>query len=125
MTLKTMPTVANGETDSAEPPPAVLFDTGNPCIKLCRFDAAGECLGCRRTRTEVKAWKRLPDAAKAAINARIRALGVSGVPRGKKKDGAKRLRKLARKIAKLEAKLSALRAERDALSQGGSGRPVL
>ncbi|AWK85811.1 DUF1289 domain-containing protein [Azospirillum thermophilum] len=96
-------------------------DTRNPCIKLCRFDAAGTCLGCRRTRAEVKGWKRLPEDVRAAINDRIRTAGVTGPPQRKRKDEAKRLRKLARKIAKLEAKLTALRAERDGLEATRAG----
>lgn len=90
-------------------------DTRNPCIKVCRFDSAGLCLGCLRTRGEVKRWKNLPDETKAAINQRLRALGGgASVVRGKK--AAKRLRKLDRKISKLEAKLGALRAERAGLA---------
>lgn len=89
-------------------------DTRNPCIKVCRFDAAGRCLGCLRTRTEVKHWKRLPDATKAAINERVRALGLGSKKAGNKKAG-KRLKTLDKKIGKLEAKLRALRAERAGL----------
>ncbi|MBP2291271.1 DUF1289 domain-containing protein [Azospirillum rugosum] len=86
-------------------------DTRNPCIKVCRFDSAGTCLGCLRTRSEVKHWKRFSDEAKAAINGRLRALGVDD-PRAGRKKTAKRLKKLDKKIRKLEAKLGALRAER-------------
>jgi len=95
-------------------------DTRNPCDGTCRFDAAGECLGCHRTKPEVKGWKRLSDAAKAAINQRLRTRDAATKP------GAKRLRKLDKKIAKLEAKLGALRAEREALAgpppDGRAGR---
>ena len=102
------------------------FDTRNPCIKVCRFDEAGQCIACLRTRTEVKQWKRLPDATKAAINERLRAQGgVVKLKTGKKKAGekkaAKRLKKLDKKIRKLEAKLDALRAERFGLA----GAPLL
>jgi Predicted Fe-S protein len=97
------------------------LDTRNPCIKVCRFDAAGQCIACLRTRAEAKQWKRLPDATKAAINERLRAQGgVVKLKTGKKK-AAKRLKKLDRKIRKLEAKLDALRAERSGLA----GRPLL
>lgn len=89
------------------------FDTRNPCIGLCRFDRNGACLGCLRTKAEVKGWKGLPDEAKAAINRRVRAEPVAVTPR-------KRLRKLDKKIRKLETRLDALRAEREALD---SARP--
>ncbi|CAO3380816.1 DUF1289 domain-containing protein [Azospirillum argentinense] len=85
-------------------------DTRNPCTKLCRFDAADRCMGCFRTRAEVKHWKRLPDATKTAINARIVARGGTV----SKKDG-KRAKKLDKKIRKLEAKLATLRARRSDL----------
>ncbi|KAA0680008.1 DUF1289 domain-containing protein [Roseomonas genomospecies 6] len=87
------------------------MDTRNPCTKLCRYDAADRCLGCFRTRAEVKHWKRLPDETKAAINARIAARGGTV----SKKDG-KRAKKLDKKIRKLEAKLAALRARRSDLA---------
>lgn len=85
-------------------------DTKNPCIGRCRFDTDGECLGCHRTKLEVKGWKRLPDTAKAAINQRIGASDTTA------KSRSKRLRKLDKKIGKLEAKLGALRTERAALA---------
>ncbi|WP_377805266.1 DUF1289 domain-containing protein [Azospirillum sp. A29] len=97
------------------------IDSGNPCIGLCRFGGDGNCLGCHRTKAEVKGWKRLSDAAKAAVNARIGANARQGSEAGsaEEKTPRKRLRKLDRKISKLEAKLALLRAERDRLS----GRP--
>ncbi|QCG91125.1 DUF1289 domain-containing protein [Azospirillum sp. TSH100] len=89
-------------------------DTRDPCIGLCRFGGDGTCRGCHRTKAEVKGWKRLGDAAKAAINARIGAgirQGVQAAP-AEGKAPRKRLRKLDKKIGKLEAKLALLRAER-------------
>lgn len=92
-------------------------DTRNPCIGLCRFGGQGACLGCHRSKAEVKGWKRLSDATKAAINERIRQ-GTQPMPAAalEGKRSRKRLRKLDRKIGKLEAKLAALRAERDAMA---------
>ena len=98
---------------------AVAKDTRNPCIGLCRFGGQGACLGCHRTKAEVKGWKRLSDAAKAAINERIRQGTQAVAATATATDGKaprKRLRKLDRKIGKLEAKLAALRAERDAMA---------
>lgn len=93
-------------------------DSGNPCIGLCRFGGSGACLGCHRTRAEVKGWKRLGDAAKAAINDRIRQGMQGGTAEGKAP--RRRLRKLDRKIGKLEAKLTALRTERERVADSGS-----
>lgn len=100
---------------------AAAKDSRNPCIGLCRFGGQGACLGCHRTKAEVKGWKRLSDAAKAAINERIRERIRQGTPQvpvaaADGKAPRKRLRKLDRKIGKLEAKLAALRAERDAMA---------
>jgi predicted Fe-S protein YdhL (DUF1289 family) len=97
---------------------AAAKDTRNPCIGLCRFGGQGACLGCHRTKAEVKGWKKLSDAAKAAINERIRQ-GMQAVTAADGKAPRKRLRKLDRKIGKLEAKLAALRAERDAMAGAG------
>ncbi|HYF89035.1 DUF1289 domain-containing protein [Azospirillum sp.] len=94
---------------------AAAKDTRNPCIGLCRFGGQGACLGCHRTKAEVKGWKKLSDAAKAAINERIRQGMQAVAATAEGKAPRKRLRKLDRKIDKLEAKLAALRAERDAM----------
>lgn len=95
------------------------MDSGNPCIGLCRFGGDGNCLGCHRTKAEVKGWKRLSSAAKAAINARIGTNSRQGIEAGSAEGKAprKRLRKLDRKIGKLEAKLALLRAERDRVAR--------
>jgi len=99
------------------------MDSRNPCIGLCRFGGDGNCLGCHRTKAEVKGWKRLSDSAKAAINARIAANSRQDSEAGAAEGKAprKRLRKLDRKIGKLEAKLALLRVERERMS-GSHGR---
>ncbi|MGQ9370655.1 DUF1289 domain-containing protein [Azospirillum sp. ST 5-10] len=73
-------------------------DTSNPCTGVCTFDAVGLCRGCRRSRAEVRSWKRMDDGTKAAINRRCT---------------------LDRKIAKLEAKLLKLRGKRAGLAEPG------
>ncbi len=95
--------------------------TDNPCIGLCRFGGDGACLGCHRTKAEVKGWKRLSNAAKAAINDRIAKGGRLAVQAdsAEGKTPRKRLRKLDRKIDKLESKLAALRAERERVAGAG------
>ncbi|WP_247894441.1 DUF1289 domain-containing protein [Azospirillum sp. B510] len=98
-------------------------DSRNPCIGLCRFAANGACLGCHRTKAEVKGWKRLSDAAKAAVNRRLRqtlAQENGQVIQSEQGEAPpKRLRKLDRKIGKLEAKLALLRTERDRMARPG------
>lgn len=96
-------------------------DTGNPCIGLCRFGGDGACLGCHRSKAEVKGWKRLSDTAKAAINERIRQGVEAGSVEGKAP--RKRLRKLDRKICKLESKLALLRTERERVADSGGQTP--
>ncbi len=32
-----------------------------PCIGVCRLDAQGLCVGCRRTGAEIAAWRDMPD----------------------------------------------------------------
>lgn len=89
-------------------------DTGNPCVKLCKFDDVGLCRGCYRTRMEVRHWKRLSDNARAAILARVTPL-MERIRAGS--STPKRARKLDRKIRKLEKKLEKLRLERSGIAQ--------
>ena len=86
-------------------PDTMPKDHADPCIKVCRFDAAGVCLGCHRTKGEVRGWKRLDKAQRAEINRRVRPLMAlpPALP-------PKHRRKLEKKVARLEGKLAALRA---------------
>nr|WP_281431224.1 DUF1289 domain-containing protein [Burkholderia pseudomallei] len=44
----------------------------SPCTNVCRIDArTGWCEGCRRTRDEIAAWRKLDDDAKRTVLARI------------------------------------------------------
>ena len=58
----------------------------NPCIKICQFDA-DICVGCGRSKREIKAWKKLDKEDKRTVLAeaalRLLALGTTG--RRKKK----------------------------------------
>ncbi|MCY1273765.1 hypothetical protein D3C76_1026730 [compost metagenome] len=38
----------------------------SPCIKVCEFDA-GVCLGCGRTREEIRGWKKLDALGQQAV----------------------------------------------------------
>ena len=52
----------------------ILFDTTvpSPCISVCQMeDAAGLCLGCRRTVDEIRDWIIMTPEEKRAVLARI------------------------------------------------------
>lgn len=62
-------------------PPRRVFDS--PCKSVCRIDERfGWCVGCRRTRGEIKAWSTASDAEKRDILARLpeRAAREVGAP---------------------------------------------
>ncbi|HYH19928.1 MAG TPA: DUF1289 domain-containing protein [Azospirillum sp.] len=43
-------------------------DVPSPCVRLCTLDPATDaCVGCLRTRGEIKAWRGLEPAAKRAL----------------------------------------------------------
>ncbi|MBP0444243.1 DUF1289 domain-containing protein [Roseomonas sp. SSH11] len=42
----------------------------SPCVKLCRLDGNGMCLGCFRSIDEIAAWPSADDAMRRAILAR-------------------------------------------------------
>lgn len=45
-----------------------------PCIRVCKFDPVSElCLGCHRSRLEVRHWFRLPPDEKRAVLAALPA----------------------------------------------------
>jgi predicted Fe-S protein YdhL (DUF1289 family) len=39
----------------------------SPCIDICRLDAQGLCVGCRRTLGEIAEWSRASDARRLEI----------------------------------------------------------
>jgi hypothetical protein len=39
----------------------------SPCIDVCRLDARGLCIGCRRTIEEISEWSRASDARRLEI----------------------------------------------------------
>lgn len=53
----------------------------SPCIKVCEFEK-GICLGCGRSREEIKGWKRLDKGERLALLAeadmRLLALEATG-----------------------------------------------
>ena len=56
----------------------------NPCIKICRFDA-DICVGCGRSKREIKAWKKLDKAERLSLlaEADIRLLALEATGRRK------------------------------------------
>lgn len=51
-------------------PPLKVFDS--PCKSVCRMDDRfGWCVGCRRTRAEIKAWSTASPAEKQTILDRL------------------------------------------------------
>ena len=50
-----------------EQPPAT------PCVKVCKFAEGGaHCLGCRRTRAEIKEWGQLSEAERRRLEQDLR-----------------------------------------------------
>lgn len=39
----------------------------SPCVGICSLDAAGLCVGCRRTAAEIAAWTLMDDAARLRV----------------------------------------------------------
>jgi len=48
----------------------------SPCINICRLDAQGLCVGCRRTMQEIAEW---PNASEARRREILRAVAGRGV----------------------------------------------
>lgn len=56
----------------------------NPCIKICQFDA-DICVGCGRSKREIKAWKKLDKAERLSLlaEADVRLLALQATGRRK------------------------------------------
>ncbi|MBI0327132.1 DUF1289 domain-containing protein [Burkholderia plantarii] len=53
---------------------APVGTVASPCTNVCKMDReAGWCIGCRRTRDEIASWRKLDDAGRLAILARLEA----------------------------------------------------
>jgi hypothetical protein len=63
---------------AASSAPAQGEGVASPCINICRLDAHGLCVGCRRTLDEIAEWSRAGDARRLEI---LRALQTRP-PRG-------------------------------------------
>jgi predicted Fe-S protein YdhL (DUF1289 family) len=47
--------------------PLTLPPVASPCVDVCRLDAHGLCVGCRRTMGEISEWPRASDARRREI----------------------------------------------------------
>jgi len=49
--------------------PALPIDAPvpSPCVDICRLDAQGLCIGCRRTIDEIAEWSRASEARRREI----------------------------------------------------------
>jgi predicted Fe-S protein YdhL (DUF1289 family) len=44
------------------------MNSSSPCLKLCRLDGDGLCLGCFRLREEIARWTQMNDEEKIMVN---------------------------------------------------------
>jgi uncharacterized protein len=56
-------------TDASSKPVAVA----SPCVDICRLDARGLCIGCRRTLSEIAEWSQASDARRLEILSALKA----------------------------------------------------
>ena len=63
-----------------------MTSTKDPCISVCKF-SDDICVGCGRSKREIKAWKKLYKAGKRAIlaDAALRLLALKATGRRKSK----------------------------------------
>jgi predicted Fe-S protein YdhL (DUF1289 family) len=45
----------------------------SPCVNICRLDAQGLCIGCRRTLGEIAEWSQASDARRLEILSALKA----------------------------------------------------
>ena len=59
-----------------------MSSTKDPCISVCKFTDDQVCLGCGRSKREIKAWKKLDKVDKRTVRAeaalRLIKLGATG-----------------------------------------------
>jgi predicted Fe-S protein YdhL (DUF1289 family) len=47
--------------------PVIDAPVPSPCVYVCRLDAQGLCMGCRRSLDEIAEWPRASEARRRAI----------------------------------------------------------
>lgn len=55
----------------------------NPCVSICKWKD-DICIGCGRSRDEMKTWKRMKDNERKAVN-KLAAERLKGLSKAKKK----------------------------------------
>jgi predicted Fe-S protein YdhL (DUF1289 family) len=50
----------------------------SPCVDICRLDAGGLCVGCRRTIDEIVEWPRASEARRREILREVERRTVGG-----------------------------------------------
>ena len=50
----------------------------SPCVQICKVNAAGYCIGCKRSLAEITHWSRLSEAEAAAIMAQLLERKIEG-----------------------------------------------
>ncbi|MHC8408489.1 DUF1289 domain-containing protein [Pseudomonas sp. TMB3-21] len=59
-----------------------MSSTKDPCISVCKFTEEQICIGCGRSKREIKAWKKLDKSDKRTVLAeaamRLIKLGATG-----------------------------------------------
>lgn len=59
-----------------------MSSTKDPCISVCKFTDEQICIGCGRSKREIKAWKKLDKSDKRTVLAeaamRLIKLGATG-----------------------------------------------
>jgi len=43
----------------------------SPCVDICKLDGDGICVGCFRTRAEIRRWSQMEETEKSAVIARL------------------------------------------------------
>ncbi|MEB0045486.1 MULTISPECIES: DUF1289 domain-containing protein [unclassified Pseudomonas] len=63
-----------------------MSSTKDPCISVCKF-TEDICIGCGRSKREIKAWKKLDKAEKRTVlaEASLRLIRLGGAVRRKSK----------------------------------------
>jgi len=55
--------------------PAIV-NVATPCVKVCRIDDDGYCMGCRRTLEEIRDWVTMSDYEKSKLKYELMSRNV-------------------------------------------------
>jgi uncharacterized protein len=62
-------------------PPVTEGGVQSPCVDICRLDAEGLCIGCRRTIGEISEWPRAGEARRREILRQLELRTVRELPK--------------------------------------------